>query len=50
MLNQREFTARGSAPPASHAGVLQIERALDQLGDGKTDAVLRTIDDLLARP
>ena len=42
--------SRNRAPPASHPGVAEVERALDQLGSGDMDGALRTIDALLARP
>lgn len=48
MLNQASLT-RGPAHPASHPGVAEVEHALDQLGDGDTEGVLRTIDGLLTQ-
>lgn len=46
MLNQASLT-RDLARLASHPGITQIERALDQLGNGDTEGVLGTIERLL---
>ena len=48
MLNEASL-ARSLARPASHPGITEVEHALDQLGTGDTEGVLRTIDGLLAR-
>jgi len=48
MLNEASL-ARDPAHPASHPGVVEVEHALDQLGNGDTEGVLRTIDGLLTQ-
>ena len=48
MLNEASLT-RDPAHPASHPGIAEVEHALDQLGNGDTEGVLRTIDGLLTR-
>lgn len=48
LLNQASLAGEPEHP-ASHAGISEIERALDQLGSGDTKAALQTINDLLAR-
>ena len=48
MLNEASLT-RNTARPASHPGIAEVEHALDQLGNGDTEGVLRIIDGLLTR-
>jgi len=48
MLNKASL-ARDPAHPASHPGIAEVEHALDQLGNGDTEGVLRTIDGLLTQ-
>ena len=48
LLNQASLAGEPERP-ASHAGISEIEHALDQLGSGDTEAALRTINGLLAR-
>ena len=48
MLNEASLT-RDPARPASHPGIAEVEHALDQLGNGDTEGVLRTIDGLLTQ-
>ena len=48
MLNEASLTGN-TARLASHPGIMDVEHALDQLGRGDTEGVLRTINGLLTQ-
>ncbi len=48
MLNKASL-ARSLVHPASHPDIAEVEHALDQLGNGDAEGVLRTIDGLLTQ-